>query len=703
MLQKLLNFFFLFCLLFFFSLAAYSFFSSPIVLSDTDLWYHLNGGRHICEKGDITDNSFFSFLDPPRERADYFWLFRVLAYKCYEWGNYYGLVVLRGVAYLLLAFVIFFYVHSGFKKREVRFYALFFCVACILCLTPRYFNVRPHIFSYLFLCLSILLLDSPSKKNLLFPVAALLWVNFHGITYPVLLLLCGAYGLEFLVKNKDKASFSKEDNILFFSIVAGAILSLLGTPHGIDLWPIPFISIQYAKEYIAELTPLSVQSLLFFQFSFFVPDLATLRNILFWAIGGIFLKNLLCKQVRISHVVLFLGSVILLSQCNRFVYEFLLLNLPLVKAALISWEKPSENTESLAKKAVFVLSGILLFILPWHNIYKPLVEKSIYPFSMQNVPGGVVAFLKHINVGGNLLHNPNYGGYLQWELYPKYKIAMDMQIPHLFGDEDLFLIKNCFQYPGVLEKFTSRYDIPFLLMEIKNGRPESLKKNEDYKIVFFDDIYVLYMNQKKYPELVKQYEIKAIDPYQISTMSIGHLNQEGLQNLLQELLRICQIYPYSCYTNQLVSMIYNKQKEYEKAQQYADLVIKVSPKNPKGYRLKGDSLILNCLPGQAIHYYEEALEYTSDTTLKNEVYLKLGTAYLETMQYEKAYNAFEKTEKIFSYQVDFQYLISFAMAAQGLGQKEKAFWLYVLADIIIPEKEKEWKQKIKEQIFLLKQ
>lgn len=37
----------------------------PIVALDTDLWYHLNGGRYILENKSLPTTSFFSFISPP--------------------------------------------------------------------------------------------------------------------------------------------------------------------------------------------------------------------------------------------------------------------------------------------------------------------------------------------------------------------------------------------------------------------------------------------------------------------------------------------------------------------------------------------------------------------------------------------------------------------------------------------------------------
>ncbi|NUM34283.1 MAG: tetratricopeptide repeat protein [Candidatus Brocadiae bacterium] len=698
---KFLSIFLTFYLAFFLLLSAYSFLNSPVTLTDTDLWYHLNGGKYLWEKGELPETSFFSFLNPVRERPDYFWLFRTLVYKCYEWGNYHGLVILRGITFLLFGLLFLGFILKDLKNQEIRLFAILLGVVCLVLFSGRWVTIRPHFFSYLSLCIAISILDKPSPKVMLLPLVGILWVNFHGITYPVLLLVCLAYTLEMLVHARKKACFQKEDKLFLFSVLITVLFVLFGTPHGLKLLPIPFISIEYAKDYILELKPTVASDFLPLQFSLFVPNVNTLRNMFFFFILGIFVRNLLFKQVRISHCILFLASLYLISECNRFFLELILLTLPSIKVALLSWDKSFHFQQGFGKAFCYTIVCALLFALPWQSIYRPLSQERRFPFCDRDLPAGVVSFLKHIKVGGNILHHPNYGGYLQWELYPDYKIVMDMQIPHLFGDEDLFLVKNCMQDKGVFQKFTSVYDISFLMIEIEDGVPECLQNNEDYKIVFMDDVHVLYANQKKHPAVVSEYAIHSFNPYKANDMSISDLKKEERQYLLEELLRISKIYPYSRYINQLIAMIYNKEKKYEKAQQYADLVILAYPQNPKGYRLKGDSFMLRLLPQEAIRYYQKALVHSDEKKLKSEVYTKLGSAYLETAQYQEAYNSFAKAQKIFSQKPDFKYLIGFAMAAQGIGNNQKALWLYLLADIQTPDEEKIWKEKIQEQIFLL--
>ncbi|MCG6538095.1 MAG: hypothetical protein L7F78_26110, partial [Syntrophales bacterium LBB04] len=89
------------------SLLGYYLLSWPIEARDTDLWYHLSAGRHFFASGEVPHSTFFSFLLPVREYLDYYWLFQVLVYKIFCWGDYYGLIVLRAALYLAALLFVF--------------------------------------------------------------------------------------------------------------------------------------------------------------------------------------------------------------------------------------------------------------------------------------------------------------------------------------------------------------------------------------------------------------------------------------------------------------------------------------------------------------------------------------------------------------------------------------------------------------------
>ena len=194
--------FYLLYLMVLYGAIAFYFFPWPIVALDTDLWYHLNGGRYIVEHHALpTDSSFISFITPPRPWVDYYWLFQVLVYRLHSAFGYPGLIALRNITYTVLITVILSYFYFTHKREPTRspVYLVTCFVLYMIFLFSRYLNVRPHIFSYLLIAVFLLIYEHQPKRAMWLPLLAVLWCNLHGGEYPVMLLISGAYILEFFV------------------------------------------------------------------------------------------------------------------------------------------------------------------------------------------------------------------------------------------------------------------------------------------------------------------------------------------------------------------------------------------------------------------------------------------------------------------------------------------------------------------------
>ena len=221
----------------------------PIVAGDTDLWYHLNSGRYILEHKSLPHNSFFSFISPPRAWIDYFWLFQVLVYGLYSISDYYGLIFFRTFLYgLTLVLILRLLLKHPYAKTSIL--PIVLITLYIMLLTPRYQLIRPYIFTYLFIITFFSILEFDHKQIKYLPILAILWMNLHGIVYPLMLFIIFSYLIDDLVGHlKDKIPLQRKT----FSYIIPMVLSMYAiflTPHGLSLIGLPFIPTAYASQYI---------------------------------------------------------------------------------------------------------------------------------------------------------------------------------------------------------------------------------------------------------------------------------------------------------------------------------------------------------------------------------------------------------------------------------------------------------------------
>lgn len=684
------NNYYLLYILFLYACVTYHLVQWPIFAGDTDLWYHLNGGRYILEHGVIPkDSSFFSFMLPPREWVDYYWLFQVIVYKIYSFSGYYGLVFLRALLFLALVSLILAFLLKKNQGNKPYLYIMVLFSLFVLLLLPRYFLIRPHIFSYLFICLFIYIIELKPEKAIYLPVFAVLWTNIHGIEYPVMLLIALSYLTEFFINHiRNKTHVNKKE--LFFIVpLILSVAAVFCTPHGAQLTWVPFLPTGFAALYIQEIKHIKPEEFFSFQIIKMTISYGTVFNLLFFASCIAAIVTLFSKNKRIGHLLMFAGGIVLLAKANRLRYECALLSLPVLKDFLALL--PTVSIKRKILKLLGIILIALIMMIPAISIKDSFINLPRYPFSHKNLPEGICTFLNKIPAGGTVFNHPNHGGYLQWMLYPKYKIFMDMEIPFLFLNEDIFTANNVFSIGKGLSDIIETYHPSFIIVPLGNrGFKGLITKHPEYRVVFFDETGVLYVDKKQFPEVADAYELKEMDPYTIMHMNINTIISEKRDGpVLQELLKLTEIYPGCGLTNQLMAHLYKKKGDYNKSIQYTENIIKNYPETPVGYKLKGDALKDLGEYENALSEYNKALDRAVN---KVEIYREIGNIYMKQQKYAKAYKTFKIITDPFS-GTDYKYMYDVCLSAALSGNRRDAEILFRYAYALVPPEDKEWNAK----------
>jgi hypothetical protein len=508
-------------------------------------------------------------------------------------------------------------------------------------------------------------------------------------------LICFSFLLEFLVVHLKQRKPLKKDDFYYILFLLLSIGAVYFTPHGADLIGIPLISTEYASQYISELRPINIHELLSFQPTNLWPTIFNILLILACIALGISITQ---GGMRISHVLLLAGGAILLTKGLRFTYEFALLSLPLLRAHPI---RISLARLGSRKKWVALFVMILILALPVLGLKSYFSNRPKFPLSPVDLPQGVTTFLKSLAVGGFILNHPNNGGYIQWILYPKYKIYMDMEVPFLFTDDDFFMAVNVFTCEEVLRKTISRYNPSFITVpHDRKEFKELVKKFPDYTAVFFDQAEVLYINQRHYPSLAAKYRLN-IDPFELFGKPIDvMIGLKGKDLLLQDMFKLTEIYPDCLTTNQILAMLYHKEGEYPKAIAHADRMIQNFPDAPMGYRLKGIALRGLKSYDQAISFLEMALERTGEGA-KRDIFKLMAYVYADKKEYAKAYSHFKKGIRIFGAETTYVELFDLSSAALLSGKIKEAEFFLRLANKKVPPEDTKFRERIQKQLSRL--
>ena len=681
----------------FFLMLGYFFVTLPIIAYDTDLWYHLSGGRYFFENHHLADSSYFSFLTPAKSWYNYYWLFQVIVYTVFSAASYYGLVILRCLLFLTTAY--FIYRQLFQKDDDARVMgSMFFFAAATIALTPRELLVRPHLFTYLFIALFLYILEKKKGLYWLLPILGILWSNIHGIEYPVMILIMLAYLAEnfwkdWQKKGSEKGKFTNWYLILtcYTIFLTPGITALLQTPFDVS-----YGLGRFEYLYIGELRPLAWQTI--FSFSLFPPAniIMSLQHLFIISSLFIFLICLFRRNLRLSHAILCLGALALLAQHLRFGYEFILLTLPLIGGYVQSFSRPHASRKH---PGLYFFWPLLLVVplLAYSDYFKFSPQ---YPFSASKLPTGIVAFLKHVNVGGKVLNNWNTGGYLNWALPKNYKIAMDLQ-GAIFSDEDFANVSNAFYNENTFRSFLSKYDPSFISVSLfQSDFQKLISLQPQFVPVFLDQNEVLFLNQNHFRALADRYRLKAIDPFQVPALDLEQLGEDKKAAVYQEAQRMLQVDPQNAIAQWLTGNLLIQQKNYAGALTCAEVLLRHQPEMSVGYILKADALRETKHYEEAALCYRRAIERGSVNDMKT-VRRNLLIIYNKRREFKKAYKLYSEILNPFMASATYQEVYELAISAAAAGKQKDSVLFLKIALLKVPLGDREYNKKIRDMLSLL--
>jgi hypothetical protein len=560
--------------------AAIAWVMMPIVSYDTDIWYHLADGRKIVQTGEIPHTLDFSFL-AQREWVDYFWGFQALLYTVFDAFGFGGLIGLRAVLFVaVLGCITALLWPAGVVcwRSWLATAAVVSCYAVIL--GPRYHLVRPHTVSYLLIVVVLYITTRRPKWVLALPLVALVWVNVHGVTFPVLLLCLGSLFADQVVgRVKDPGGSQRTEPLLAVLLGAAAVLA---TPAGSALLPLPFADWRFAAGYIEELGKQSLGDIFGLNFE----GLGLSQGSALTVVGAMAVAGLWRLRGRWSSgtgaLVLAAGGLVLFLRGHRFGVDFSLLLLPLIRVGLGGAERWTRGIVTWVVALVW-LSGCAAV---WKGAEAGRWAGPVAPFGL---PQGAVEYLKRDPLPGTVMNPPTVGGYLLWALPPRFQFAMDMKVPIVFTDQDFFLADGFYWHGPILDRVIAEHDPTYVMLPL-SSEPSLRRLRQrapEYSPVFFDDTVVLFADLQQRPGARV---LESIDPYRLDNgESIPEFDGETSVVVSRELNYLLSIHPTGLLTNQLKAILATRAARFEEAERAARAVIAVVPGGVAGWLLLGDA------------------------------------------------------------------------------------------------------------------
>lgn len=411
-----------------------------------DTWWHVVTGNRILSTGHWPSTDPYTFTVHGSPWIAYEWVGEVimaLASRLAGLEGLMGLLLLMSGTYVLLVYC---YAYQNCRNPMAAFLA---CVA-LLPLASSFFTLRPQMFAYIFLIITLVILEKfrngHEKALWLLPVLFLIWVNTHS-TFVFGFFVVGVYwaaGLGgFSYKFVKGLRWGRVHRMQLEGIFLLCLVASVITPYGSRAAAFPIERL------------FSPSSNLRTNTEFLPVSLGTLDGKLFVLLLVFFLVYVVVFQptFRVEELALISVAAYEAFAHIRFMLLFVPIFAPVLAKAfakLLPDGRREREHPALHAVLIFLVVVLLAKLFP--------TKRQINNAIANNFPASAVAYVIKHHVAGPMFNNVSWGGYLTWSLTPKHKVFIDS--------------RDIFDYAGVFADY----------LEILNGTSQTASLLRKYHL-----------------------------------------------------------------------------------------------------------------------------------------------------------------------------------------------------------------------------
>ena len=506
------------------------------ISGDDDVFWHLATGRYIIETGTVPSTDVFGFITEGQEWMPFEWGWDVITFFIFKASGYTGLSIFRTLIFLII-FFLYFLILRKFKVS----YTISTLILTLLAfgiidrLTPR-----PHIISMLFFVLLLYVIidyryfNRENYKKLFFiPVIFLLWANLHmGILAGMLLF--GIYILSEVIifyrpqkfSSKEIIPLTKPELVRILIIFFASVLVMFINPNSFDTY-----LYAYAHTKMKLLETINEWRSPFDEM-FSGGFVSTIYKIFLF--GGVLILYYAIKKKDLFVAILFVGFVFYSVRAVRFTVDYIVICsvFLIISISFIVNNIKNESFKNFINvnpfPKVLISAALLFFIfnLPNNNLYlEHLKYYRITGFGINSdfIPTQMYDFMREnriTEIGERPFNHFGTGGSLVWN-FPDSKNFIDSRN---LNDEIFSEYNSIISMKPGFEKKLDEHNIDYAfylapdLVRIPREMEQTIisyfSKNEDWKLVFWDDKSFLFVkNLPKFKDIIDKYEYRYATPY----------------------------------------------------------------------------------------------------------------------------------------------------------------------------------------------
>lgn len=393
------------------------------ITADPDLWGHILFGKEILSSRAIPPADIYSYTAYGAEWINHEWVSEALMFYIFNTFGSPGLLVGKTLIGLVIVTILSWICFN--RKTNPLSYGIVL-VTSVFIMSPG-FMTRPHLMTFLFTALFLLVIDLSLEKrmNILWalPLIMILWVNSHGgfiIGAGILPVITVLEYISCFIKKKNKNHLR---GMVVWTLITEA--SMLMNPYGFKL----LIFLSETLSLPRSISEWNTVSLF---------DLSYLRLKIFsiCVILSFFIQR---HKSRYWEIGIIIVAMLFAFLHQRHTPIFAILAAPFLAEKLSGVENViKRNNRYLSHSSYLILSIFIVCVIGYQliitmNKYKKtgfniIVDPNVYPVM-------AVQFLKMNNIKGNLLVPFDWGEYAIWKLYPDNRVSIDGRFRTVYPED----------------------------------------------------------------------------------------------------------------------------------------------------------------------------------------------------------------------------------------------------------------------------
>ena len=477
--------------------------------ADGDIWWHLAAGREMVLRGALLFSDPFSVSALGRPWVDVHWLFQLASYAVYCGFGLAGLVwakcLIIGLSALLLLAAL-----DGRAKSWARPLFVTLLVSALF-VARSLLLARPVIVSLFFLALFFFELerfrrDGLRARLLIVLFAQLVWANFQGLSAlgPALVgayALSGALSLAFAKARFWPFAPEMALKMRGWHVVRAQLLAFAGSVLASFATPFGFRGLALSGKLLGRLLP-AEGNVYARSVAENVPPFLLERSSgefwhLKWCLAWLAVAFLCSgRRLRLSHVLLSGSLALLALMSNRNVLLLYWLGAPIAAGYLAPVARVWLRNQRRARQLVWSLNGAALLGVLCCSAAAAASEPPLDQPSPFRAPEGSARVLAGLPSNGAIFAADHQGGYLIWQLFPRFKPYIDSRLV-LRTPQEFSEYLGLADEPQRFAAFQARHHFSYVVLPV--AYPDrylslivTLYSSSDWKLIFTNGSEVLF-------------------------------------------------------------------------------------------------------------------------------------------------------------------------------------------------------------------